>query len=70
MDGQEKNNFSQREKEILELLIKGNTSEKIARTLFISKHTVDKHRSNMLQKTGAKNTAELIVKSMKLLASR
>ncbi len=59
------NGFSNREKEILELLITGQTSQQIAEALFISKYTVDKHRGNMLRKTGAKNTAEMIMKVMR-----
>ena len=33
----------------------------IADELFISKRTVDKHRANILEKTGCKNTASLVV---------
>lgn len=58
------NGFSKREKEILKYLINGKTSRQIAETLFISKYTVDKHQGNMLRKTEAKNTAEMIVKVM------
>jgi DNA-binding NarL/FixJ family response regulator len=57
--------FSKRELEILENLISGKTSEEIAKELFISKYTVDKHRSNMLKKTGTKNTTELLINLLK-----
>ncbi len=61
--GDTKNNgFTKRENEILDLLINGKTSQQIAEAMFISKYTVDKHRGNMLRKTGAKNTAEMIIK--------
>mgnify|MGYP002748067178 CR=1 FL=1 len=33
----------------------------LADELFISKRTVDKHRANILEKTGCKNTASLVV---------
>lgn len=52
--------LSKREKEVLALIISGNTSKEIAEKLFISKTTVDSHRQNILAKTGAKTTAELI----------
>ena len=52
--------LSPRESDVLELLIRGKSSAQIAAELFISKLTVDTHRRNILKKTGAKNTAELI----------
>jgi len=52
--------LSQREKEIIRLIVQGKTSKEIARQLFISKNTVDTHRRNILDKTGLKSTAELI----------
>jgi len=53
-------NLSKREKEVLALIIKGFTSKEIAVKLFISKTTVDTHRQNILSKTGARTTTELI----------
>ena len=38
---------------------------KAADALFISKRTVDKHRSNILAKTGCRNTANLVVYAIK-----
>jgi DNA-binding CsgD family transcriptional regulator len=52
--------FSNRELDILKLLKQGKNSESIADELFISRHTVDTHRRNMLKKTGCKNTMELV----------
>jgi len=49
-----------RECEILNLLAKGCTSKTIANHLHISRHTVDTHRRNMLQKFEAENTSQLI----------
>ena len=37
------------------------STREIADELFISKRTVDKHRANILEKTGCKNTASLVV---------
>lgn len=52
--------FSAREREVLELIDKGYTSNAIAKALFISKHTVDTHRRKMLQKTGSSNAIALL----------
>lgn len=52
--------LSDREKEVLNFLLKGQTSKEIASNLFISKSTIDTHRRNILDKTGIKSTAELI----------
>ncbi len=68
-DGQEKNVYiqpkdkkalSKREKEIVGLVGKGLTSSEIGKELGISTRTVDAHRSNAMQKTGALNGAHLV----------
>jgi PAS domain S-box-containing protein len=56
----DKINISPREKEILELICKGFTNNEIAEKLYISNRTVDNHRAKLLEKTGTKNTAELV----------
>jgi DNA-binding NarL/FixJ family response regulator len=53
--------LSRREKEILLKICEGLSNHEIAGALFISKRTVDKHRANLLAKTGSKNTASLIL---------
>ena len=53
--------FSERELMILRLLEKGFSSRQIAENLFISPHTVDTHRRNMLEMTNCLNTTALIV---------
>lgn len=53
--------LSKREKEILLKICEGLSNHEIADSLFISKRTVDKHRANLLAKTGSKNTASLIL---------
>ena len=58
-------NLSEREIEILQLICEGLSNQEIADKLFISKRTVDKHRSNILEKTGTKNTASLVMYSIK-----
>jgi DNA-binding NarL/FixJ family response regulator len=52
--------ITDRELEILELIIKEYTNQEIAEKLYISSRTVDAHRRNLLQKTGARNTAGLV----------
>lgn len=52
--------LSEREKEILKLIIQGHTSKEIAEKLKISKLTVDTHRKNIQQKLDVGNIAELI----------
>ncbi|MGF1638221.1 MAG: response regulator [Cyclobacteriaceae bacterium] len=51
---------SDREKEVLDCIANGLTTQEIADKLFISKNTVESHRKNLLFKLKAKNTAELI----------
>ena len=58
-------NLSKREKEILFKICEGFSNQEIAKTLFISKRTVDKHRANLLGKTNSKNTASLILFAIK-----
>ena len=55
-----KNNLSYRELEIIQLIVKGMTSETIAENLFISKHTVQSHRKNILRKLNLHNKAEIV----------
>jgi two-component system secretion response regulator SsrB len=52
--------ISPREREVLSLITQGDHSKDIARKLFISPETVDKHRKNMLRKTNVSSTAELV----------
>ena len=49
-----------RENEILVCISEGLSSKQIAGKLFISENTVANHRKNMLLKTGAKNSSELV----------
>ena len=53
--------LSSREIEILLGICRGLSNQEIADELFISKRTVDAHRANILEKTGCKNTASLVV---------
>jgi DNA-binding NarL/FixJ family response regulator len=42
------------------LIAEGLTNNEIAERLFTSRRTVEGHRQNLLEKTGARNTATLI----------
>lgn len=57
----EQDRLSEREVEILVAICQGLSTQEIAERLFISKRTVDKHRANILEKSGCKNTASLVV---------
>ena len=53
--------LTKREKEILQLICEQYTTAEIAKQLFISPRTVEGHRNNLLEKTGAKNIAGLVI---------
>jgi DNA-binding NarL/FixJ family response regulator len=52
--------ITKKEKEILNYIIEGKNSREIAEYLKLSIRTVDNHRANMMKKTKAKNTADLV----------
>ncbi|MDK9560064.1 response regulator [Gallibacterium anatis] len=54
--------LSEKEKEVLALIIEGNINKQIAERLNISVRTVEVHRSHIMEKMNAKNVAELIRK--------
>lgn len=61
----EEDRLSEREVEILVGICQGFSTQEIADKLYISKRTVDKHRANILEKSGSKNTASLVVYAIK-----
>jgi len=56
--------LTNKEKEILKLLIEGKQSIEISNILSLSKHTILNHRRNILAKTASSTTAELIAKTI------
>lgn len=52
--------LSEREVEVLNLICLEHSSQEISEKLFISFHTVESHRANLMQKAGVKNTAGLV----------
>lgn len=57
--------ITKRELEVLQLVASGLSNEEIAETMHISVPTVKGHRSSLLSKAGAKNTAGLIMFAIK-----
>jgi DNA-binding NarL/FixJ family response regulator len=57
--------FTRREKEILQLLCEGLSNKEIADALFVSERTVLGHKTNLLAKTGTKNSLSLMAYSIK-----
>jgi DNA-binding NarL/FixJ family response regulator len=58
---------TRRERDIIELLVKGFCAKEIANRLFISETTVVTHKKNLKEKFNAKNSVELISKVQHLL---
>ncbi|WP_139920782.1 response regulator transcription factor [Hymenobacter sp. DG01] len=56
--------LSNREREVLQLIAEGLTTNEIAEKLFTSKRTIETHRQNIIEKTQVKNTAALIKYAM------
>jgi DNA-binding NarL/FixJ family response regulator len=52
--------LSQREREVLQLVVEGQTSAEIAEKLFLSVKTIETYRSRLMQKIGIKNIPGLI----------
>jgi len=52
--------LSAREKEVLRLIVDGKSNREVADILFISVRTVERHRSNIMDKLNLKNAADLI----------
>jgi len=54
--------FTKREKQILKHIVEGRNSKDIAAELYISIHTVNTHRKNILSKAGVKTPLDLLRK--------
>ena len=52
--------LTDRERQVLNLVVAGRTNKEIAGTLGISAKTVDRHRTNMMAKTGVHSATELV----------
>ena len=52
--------MTEREKQVLGLVVQGHSSKKIAKMLDLSPRTVDHHRANLIRKFKMKNTVDLV----------
>ncbi len=59
------NSITEREIDIVRLLSQGYNSKEIGDMLFISEHTVNTHRRNMVRKLDLRNSYQLIVWAFK-----
>ncbi|WP_299364981.1 response regulator transcription factor [Winogradskyella sp.] len=59
--------LTKREKEILQLIVKGRTSLEMANQLNLSKYTIDTHRKNIHKKLGIKSNTGLVNYALKHL---
>ncbi len=57
--------LTRREKEILQLVCEGLSNQEIADILFVSERTIVGHKSNLLSKTGCKNTIAMMSYAIK-----
>ena len=55
--------LSKREKEVLNLIAQEKTTAEIAEELFLSLHTIETYRKNLLRKLEAKNSVGLVAKA-------
>lgn len=53
--------LTEREREVLHLLAEGKSNKEAAGVLNLSPYTIDTHRTNLMQKLGLHNTAEIVL---------
>jgi len=58
--------LTEREREVMDLVVGGNTNKSVAAELGISEKTVEVHRSRVMQKTAARSFSELVRISLML----
>ena len=63
-------NFTERERDVLFLLLKGLNNKEISKKLFISNHTTKAHVASIYKKLGVSNRVQAAIKSMKLGAEK
>lgn len=57
--------LSERENQIITCIAEGQTNAQIAEALFLSNHTINTHRKNIMAKLGVKNTAGIVMYAVK-----
>ncbi|PMN70752.1 response regulator transcription factor [Enterovibrio norvegicus] len=55
-------NLTEREKDVLKLVLKGQTNQQMSTTLCVSLRTIEVHRGNMMKKFEATNVADLVLR--------
>jgi DNA-binding NarL/FixJ family response regulator len=65
LKGEKPVGLTNRELEILQLIVSGKSNKEIAQTLSLSANTVAVHRANIMEALGIHNTAELVVYAIK-----
>ena len=63
-------NFTEREREVLFLLLRGLNNKEISKKLFISNHTTKAHVASIYKKLGVSNRVQAAINSMKLGAEK
>jgi len=58
--------LSARELDVLKLIARGFSNDQIARTLFISPHTVKNHVSNIYRKMGMDDRTQVAITALRL----
>lgn len=53
--------LTEREREVLQLLAEGKSNKEAAGILNLSPYTIETHRTNLMQKLGVHNTAEIVL---------
>jgi two-component system, NarL family, response regulator NreC len=53
--------LTEREREVLQLLAQGKSNKEVAQVLDLSPHTIESHRTNLMQKLNLHNTAEIVL---------
>ncbi len=61
-----KSSLTNREKEILQMVVDGSTNQDIAEKLFLSVKTVENYRNNIMMKLEVTNAAMLVKKALRL----
>lgn len=56
--------LTDREKQVLDQVVRGLTTKEIARQLELSPRTIEIHRGHILRKMGARNAIELVCKAL------
>lgn len=66
INGNPRVEITKREREVIQLISLGFSNKEIAEKILVSTSTVDAHRYNILKKLEVKNTAEMIMKAIRL----